>query len=136
MKVGDYIRTIYGIAKIKSVIPETDMTFIETDNGIGDFYSTQNGKLRKGVIITEKDINKISSNIIDLIEEGDYVNGKLVIEHAYQKGRLFVTNLYIGGKGFTTCEDYSWELTKENEDYIDSILTKEQFESMEYKVVE
>ena len=77
---------------------------------------------------------KASHNIIDLIEVGDYVNGCRVEEHAHEKGRLFVTYTYIGGKGFTTYEDYSWELAKDREEDIKSIVTKEQFESMEYKV--
>ena len=129
MKIGDYVRTEYGIAKCIKATPIRENSFLyEFDREVYEdvLYLTA----------SELEKYKTSPNIIDLIEVGDYVNGKLVIEHAYQKGRLFVTNLYIGGKGFTTCEDYSWELTKENEDYIDSILTKEQFESMEYKVME
>lgn len=84
----------------------------------------------------EKEIKSHSKNIIDLIEAGDYVNNCRVVEHAYQKGRLFVTYVYIGGKGFTTFEDYSWELTKDREDLIHSIVTKEQFENIAYKVVD
>ena len=109
MNVGDYVRTIKGnIYKLK----EEDLMFEMTK---------QNCKIS-------------SSNIIDLIEVGDYVNGWQVIEHAHEKGRLFVPYVYVGGKGFTTYEDYSWELTKENEDRIETIITKEQFESMEYKL--
>lgn len=137
MNIGDYIRTPFGITKCSDkhqIIIEDDL-FGETKYGYLYYLEDYDDEICN---ITDSNLNeyKHSPNIIDLIEAGDYVNGKLVIEHAYQKGRLFVTNLYIGGKGFTTCEDYSWELTKENEDYIDSILTKEQFESMEYKVVE
>ncbi len=131
MKIGDYVRTRKGISKITFIEDEIVREIVYTDTKeVFEYYTDNKGKEIKDYW------EKYSPNIIDLIEAGDYVNGKLVIEHAYQKGRLFVTNLYIGGKGFTTCEDYSWELTKENEDYIDSILTKEQFESMEYKVVE
>lgn len=128
MKVGDYVRTKDGI--------------ILRIEDIEDIYTTDNIYIgmaiydNEGHFVNEVEIIKSSPNIIDLIKEGDYVNGKLVIEHAYQKGKLFVTNLYIGGKGFTTCEDYSWELTKEDEDRIETIVTKEQFENMKYKVVE
>ena len=129
MKIGDYCRTKDGfIARLieKNTWYKFDGVILEEEYP----YNYLSKEHAKELII------KSSPNIIDLIEEGDYVNGKLVIEHAYQKGRLFVSNLYIGGKGFTTCEDYSWELTKENEDRIETIVTHEQFESMEYKVVE
>ncbi len=61
----------------------------------------------------EKDILKASHNIIDLIEVGDYVNGEKVYQ---ENGHLFVGNWWIENKN------------------IKSIVTKEQFESAQYKV--
>ena len=66
------------------------------------------GKCTKQVII------KHSKNLIDLIEVGDYVNGSRVDE--LYDGYVFVEN--------SDCR------VKE----IETIVTKEQFKSMEYKV--
>lgn len=62
---------------------------------------------------------KASHNIIDLIEVGDYVNGDRVTLIAYDKTALY-------------CENENSKIIYLNE--IKSVLTKEQFESMEYKV--
>ena len=66
------------------------------------------------------DVYKKSNNIIDILEIGDYVNGLKVQE----------VNNEI--KGFGTIV-----FDKDNsimEDYIYSIVTKEQFKSIEYEV--
>ena len=78
--------------------------------------------------LSQKNILKASHNIIDIIEVGDYVNGKLV---AKNKEVITTDNIYIGR--------YLYE--KDNsliggEEDIKSIVTKEQFESMSYKVGE
>ena len=65
---------------------------------------------------------KASHNIIDLIEVGDYVDGELVVEiHKYKNGN--VESIDIG----------EFAETIKNKD-IKSIVTKEQFESMSYKL--
>lgn len=69
----------------------------------------------------EDTIIKSSPNIIDLIEVGDYVNGKKVAVNCKENGGNIVL--------FT-------DMDCANENNIKSILTKEQFESMEYKVGE
>ena len=61
-----------------------------------------------------------SHNIIDLIEENDYVNGYEV--KCKMKSLL----------GFEDGQDSDWYMGNEN---IKSIVTKEQFSQMEYKVV-
>lgn len=71
-------------------------------------------------------ITKASHNITDLIEVGDYVNGKLV---AKNKEVITTDNIYIGR--------YLYE--KDNsliggEEDIKSIVTKEMFSSVEYRV--
>ena len=78
--------------------------------------------------LSQKNILKASHNIIDIIEVGDYVNGKLV---AKNKEVITTDNIYIGR--------YLYE--KDNsliggEEDIKSIVTKEAFESMSYKVGE
>ena len=130
LEVGMYVRTKWGITQYKE-------------------YETSMGKLlcmplMNGTFANIEDILKASHTLLGndkepcLIEPGDYVNGGRVVEHAYQPGRLFVECIYIGGKGQTTIENYSWELTskyvEDEPDAIKSIVTKEQFESMSYKV--
>ena len=66
---------------------------------------------------TTYDFEKASHNIIDLIEAGDYVNGKPVAE-IYEDERC--VTLDDNDKGWNT-------IVKENE--IKTILTKEQFEN-------
>ncbi len=74
-------------------------------------------------------LGEVSENLIDLIEEGDYVNGKEVKHIADFEGVkepirkvIFVDETHlIPGE------------TAENED-IETIVTKEQFESITYKV--
>ena len=119
MKVGDYVRTNYGISKILK---------LEDINTPDNIYITKIIKIGSGRFITDSEIIKSSPNIIDLIEVGDYVNGKKVLDVAID---------YIF--------DYSEEIRIvyfdiDKKDYIyskvdiKSIVTKEQFESMEYKV--
>lgn len=67
-------------------------------------------------------ILKHSKNIIDLIEEGDYVNGEKVI-----------------GKGALSCIPQYYDDETNDIVYFDeikSIVTKEMFSSVEYKVSE
>lgn len=71
------------------------------------------------VFIGDEKIKKSSPNIIDLIEVGDYVNGEMV------------TNIK-DGKPFK--EDYNDSFYSYYFDDIYSIVTHEQFESIEYKV--
>lgn len=63
----------------------------------------------------KKDILKASHNIIDLIEVGDYVNGFPVI---HKENDILKCGLLVQ--------------FKENE--IKTIVTKEQFESMQYEI--
>lgn len=107
MKVGDYVRTkddlgIQLICKIKKIIDEY---CIDTDRGYWD----------------NEHIIKSSTNIIDLIEVGDYVNGVL-INIKDNKG------VYHGA--YDSADEV--HITKIED--IKSIVTYEQFESMKYKV--
>ena len=109
MKVGDYVRTKNlggSIEKIIEVIPKE-----KTPNLIEIYVTDVSAKY--SVTISENEIIKSSPNIIDLIEVGDYVNGEKVTNI---NGILYVKN--IGAL---------------EEINIKSIVTKEQFEAMEYK---
>lgn len=112
MKVGDYVRTKhYGISKITDIYNE-DKIELDNVNAFGI----------KGVCYMTENIIKSSPNIIDLIEVGDYVNGLKVQE----------VNNEIKGFGTIVFD----KDTSIMEDYIYSIVTKEQFSCIEYKIKE
>ena len=124
LKVGMYVRTKKGIERIKLIeenFMERNNTFIATDND--EWRGAYNGKFN-GFTIRNNVITKASHNIIDLIEVGDYVNGHKVLE----------VNQFSVEVESNAIENETWE---EIENYeIKSIVTKEQFSSMEYKVNE
>lgn len=121
MKVGDYIRTKNGISKVKEIheIVTTDNEYITT------LISTDNGTCG------EENVIKYSQNIIDLIEVGDYVNGSEVCK-IYNNSHLDnpKKEIFCIGK-----DGFEGELIYTNND-IKSIVTREQFEAMQYKVGE
>lgn len=136
MQVGDYVRTTDGI--------------------IGKYYEKEveeripclaTGGYRWGKVLKkyinddeyecfnfEDRIVKSSSNIIDLIEVGDYVNGDKVEKNKY--GELYTGYVYCGGEIGRTEESYTLFLKDMEEEDIESIVTQEQFEKMEYKIGE
>lgn len=77
----------------------------------------------------ECNIKKHSFNIIDLIEVGDYVNGRKIYQVGYNFQDNLVLKMSIDKNGNPdNYEDFIYE------DDIKSIVTKEQFGSIEYKV--
>ena len=112
MKVGDYVRfkTLSREIKIGKVIE-----IIEPDKESIKKYCVYDLDNKEATV--DNYVIKSSPNIIDLIEVGDYVNG------------LKVEDL-----------DDIWHYDLDGccpvPDEIKSIVTKEQFESMEYKIVE
>ena len=117
MKVGDYVRTEYGvIAKIDNIVnfeQENKKPYLNFNNMLVWTEDDRNVVGSRGIII------KSSPNIIDLIEVGDYVNGEEVKEKFD-----YLLGFECGQDG---------EYYRDEKD-IKSIVTKEQFESMEYKV--
>lgn len=124
-----YVRTKYGIFKIRKITKDLaywkhEKRVIELDRNIPEynyrfsFYKDES--IFKGA--------KFKDNIIDLIEVGDYVNGKKIVD---------VGCLTNGPRKGTKVIDYyitpSAVSYLENED-IKSIVTKEQFENMEYRI--
>ena len=124
MNIGDYVRTKDGIiGKI-----------IDFHNDPTDYYfqcyETNIDKKWGYKYITEYDENiNLSPNIIDLIEVGDYVNGyKVLFAGATtwdNDGNVIDKRVKINYAGYDR-----WL----SEDFIKSIVTKEQFESMKYEV--
>lgn len=114
IKSGEYVRSKDGI--IDKVIDFYAVTEIfHCENGM--CIDTQN---MCGTYL--KNITKHSFNIIDLIEVGDYVNGSLVTE--------------VDEKTFTVIQPTGGQTThhKMSVHNIKSIVTKEQFKSIEYKI--
>lgn len=107
-----YVRTKVGIYKINHFINNSyTQKFTYIDNqGVSN-------------ILDEEEIIKVSYNIIDLIQVGDFVDGKQVVNAIHCKDGFNRIELF-GGKAIM------------NKTPIKSILTKEQFESMSYKVGE
>ena len=133
---GMYVRTKYGIFKIRKITKDLaywkhEKRVLELDRNIPyynyrfSFYKDES--IFKGA--------KFKDNIIDLIEVGDYVNGykiysiydddKYVNEYNLKHKKCLGKNIYD--------EDYQEYLIYEED--IETIVTKEQFESMAYKVV-
>ena len=123
LEEGMYVKTKKGIGKINYFINNNyTQKFTYIDN--------------KGVsnILENDEIIKASYNIIDLIQAGDYVNGLRVEKSKY--GELYTSYTYMGGDIGLQQETYTTFLKDYEEDDIYSIITREQFESMSYKVGE
>ena len=112
LEVGMYCRTLNGIVKIDKIQ--------------NDVMKDTKGCLHYG------DFIKASHNIIDLIEEGDYVNGLRVEKNKY--GELYTSYVYYGGDIGKQCEVYTTWLKELKEDMIYNVATHEQMEQMAYKV--
>ena len=108
IQVGEYIRTLDGIKKIVKINEGKLSTYY------GKYIVFPEYKNSKSINV--KNIIKHSFNIIDLIEKGDFVNGQRVEEK--HKDGIFLENMQ------------SFYEEKE----IETIVTKEQFEAMEYEV--
>lgn len=121
IKVGDFIRTTDGyIRKIDNI--NTDKNII-----------TRRGKYildipyKNSQSVAESKIVKHSPNIIDLIEEGDYVNGVEVVDLDDGRHLKFANDVSFVDVGISTYRDGHVEGIK-------SIVTKEQFNQMKYIV--
>ena len=126
LEVGKWCRTkmgtIFKITGGNSDMWEIDITYSYLSKCEDEDYSSY--AYNKNNSLLEKLVVKASYNIIDILEVGDYVNGLPVSKtseyiNTYEK--------YIELYG--SCSDW------ENED-IKSIVTKEQFEYITYKVGE
>lgn len=123
LKIGEYYRTKKGlIRKINTIhTPETR----------GVSYRKSNVLLVNGKHSLE-DIEKHDKDILNLIKPGDYINGSKLLSIEYAENEM--------GNCDKLHYYYSFEdvLKDVNEYYdkliIETIVTKEQFENMEYKI--
>ena len=119
LEVGMYVRTKYnGISKIVDYINDPTHYFFKCYKLDRDYINCEE-------YITETDVLKTSHNIIDLIEAGDYVNGYPVYEKIDYPDNT---------RAIVIADDNKSIIWKESSQYIKSIVTKEQFESMKYEV--
>ena len=110
LKVGMYVRYRHlsntKISKIFRIDESDEDVFVALDNDDGTLESF---------------IINASDNIIDLIEVGDYVNGKEVLNISeFKDGSRYIEF----DEGRYLCKNYQ----------IESIVTKEQFDSVKYEV--
>lgn len=109
-----YVRTLFGIKKIDHIDnKKTVWKYLYKINDDNEYYA-----------LSDNDVIKASHNIIDLIEVGDYVNGAVVVE-IYKNKNGNVEYIDIGDLAINI-----------NNKEIESIITKEQFKSMEYRLGE
>lgn len=108
LKEGMYVRTKDG--NIAKIIDNRDNVIVKTDDNTTHLRSM---------------IVNASDNLIDLIEIGDYVNGKRVYNISIVDGLKYLD---------VEVEDYLSDTPFINADQITSIVTKEQFESVKYEV--
>ena len=121
LEVGHFIRTIKGIGRIEEITEDRTKIYFNCDTGLTISFIKKD--------FTQEEMAqyyKHSDNIIDLIEVGDYVNGSKVY-YCYCADEDS-TGLFID-----TEKGRQW-LDKPSQ--VKSIITKEQFESMSYKVSE
>lgn len=129
LKVGQYVRlkdkrNITYIRKVRE-IPQ--------DNRYASIYLDKEANYSKGLSL--KNIIKASYDIIDILEKGDYVNGSRVV-------KINCNFEYVDDDADTGVNEVDNGLILENNSFIyfgseiTSIVTKEQFEQMSYKVGE
>lgn len=126
LEVGMYVRLVNDVEdivvinKIANVFETTILTENDGSNYQGEY--------------TKENVVKASYNIIDLIEVGDYVNGEKVL-------RTNCKLEYVDDDSETGVNEVDNGLELETgwiyfEHEVQSIVTKEQFESIEYRIGE
>lgn len=130
LKVGNYVRTydgiIYKIQEIKDIDVYYSSNPVELQWQKQTFCLLEN----KNEMQPVSQIKIARPSIIDLIQVGDYVNGYKVIHIGFDDDKK--TLLFIDWQEGVNCKGGN---TIKNSD-IKSVVTKEQFESMEYRIGE
>lgn len=120
LEVGMYIRTKDGIiARIKE-IDNNERLYLNQKSIYTDDYEHD--------LIIDYEVIKASYNIIDILEEGDYVNGYKVSLKGYDYAH-FVQCDYPVENG--TTNHYKFY-----EQAIKSVVTKEMYKDMKYRIGE
>lgn len=124
IKVNDFVRTKDG--QIYKIEDGTEFYEDSVNVGIGIIPDVEGIWVDKEhfTYVDKIEIVKHSTNLIDLIQCGDYVNGKQVSNVDKVDNTNFIE--------WTDGDMYKTEI--ENDKFIETIVTKEQFESISYKV--
>ena len=134
LEIGKFIRTPYGIRKIVNITKDDGygkpkVRVIELDRHLNTPYKFDY------IFYTDENVIKkckASYNIIDILEEGDYVNGSKVIDISIigkdKEKWVWVEQME------DTDNKYGDDYVGYNNEQIKSIVTKEQFESMKYSL--
>ena len=110
LKEGMYVRTKKGIGRVTEYTKHESWGYIVKVLGQYSCYThTSNGEL--------SDVIKAGDNLIDLIEEGDYVNG-------YRVTYVYPNLIKVDSTDI-------WEIHPHD---IKLIVTKEMFDSIKYEV--
>ena len=123
LEEGMHIRTKWGIAKIKTLDDLDNVAWTDVKDIFFGVYRPK-GKVNF-VLYDDGTVLKASHNIIDLIEVGDYVNGYPVYETIEYPDNT---------RAIVIADDNKSIIWEESSQYIKSIVTKEQYESMKYEV--
>ena len=132
LEVGMYIRFNYHRVTVPIQISKIKEKHYEDIERY--YYLTDNG-----LVISEAQILKASFDIIDLIEEGDIL---LLFDKEY--GKEYKAEVVVVNENFTAVVNYEqnnllileYELITNAHIELLKILTKEQFESMSYRIGE
>lgn len=125
LKIGMFVRTKKGIARITKL--ESDGNIAYTDKK--DIYFGIDRPAGKINFVLSDDgfVLKVSSNIIDILEVGDYVNGEkitnIIPQNICANEVLDYQHIFVNNK----------EIFEED---IKSIVTHEQMEQISYKLGE
>lgn len=126
LKEGMYVRTKYNdfcnMVAIRKIDEFDDDGSFWIDDYIIDTYGDEQNKL------LEEDVEFASEDIVNVIKPGDYVNGYLVT--AVSKDVYGETIVFVGQRLIEEAGYYRSYYSKD----IKTIVTKEQFENMAYKI--
>lgn len=124
IKVGEYVRTKNGIIGTLIEISKAGNGTRYAGEYITDTIISIYTKPHTEVRVKDKEVKSHSKNIIDLIEVGDILKLK--------DGEKWEVQEHQGDGNWIQTE---WEVIENEEDFknkVDSILTHEQFSSLEY----
>ena len=110
LEIGMYLRSFDGISRVIEVKNDGVMTRVVNEDGNVYFINDM--------------LCNPSHNLLALIKVGDIINKKQVVKIIHFEGDTFYRIELFGGKAIMNVKD------------IETIVTKEQFERMAYKVGE
>ena len=127
LEIGKFIRTPYGIRKIVNITKDDGygkpkVRVIELDRHLNTPYKFDY------IFYTDENVIKkckTSYNIIDILEKGDYVNGYPIYE---------IVEYENDTRAIVIADDNKSIIWKKQN--IKSVVTKEQFKNMEYRIGE